>query len=53
MHARPLARHAAGLAAAPSVAAAPPAVALILRGDVWFAGDDALRASAVAGWAFY
>lgn len=30
-----------------------PMVTLILRGDVWFAGDDALRASAVAGWALY
>ncbi|WP_437497877.1 hypothetical protein [Sorangium sp. So ce1099] len=30
-----------------------PMVTLILRGDVWFAGDDALRASALAGWAFY
>ncbi|WP_438003212.1 hypothetical protein WME89_30430 [Sorangium sp. So ce321] len=30
-----------------------PMVTLILRGDVWFAGDDALRASAIAGWALY
>ncbi|WP_437751684.1 hypothetical protein [Sorangium sp. So ce1389] len=30
-----------------------PMVTLILRGDVWFAGDDALRASALAGWSFY
>ncbi|MGK3961735.1 hypothetical protein WMF38_52600 [Sorangium sp. So ce118] len=30
-----------------------PMVTLILRGDVWFAGDDALRASVVVGWALY
>ncbi|XXY51067.1 hypothetical protein WME91_07975 [Sorangium sp. So ce269] len=30
-----------------------PRVTLILRGDVWFAGDDALPASALAGWSFY
>ncbi|WP_437826097.1 hypothetical protein [Sorangium sp. So ce1153] len=53
VHARPLARHPAGLAAAAIVAATPRAVALTPRGDVWCAGDDALRASAVAGWAVY
>ncbi|WP_437923199.1 hypothetical protein WMF37_29715 [Sorangium sp. So ce291] len=30
-----------------------PMVTLILRGAVWLAGDDPLRASARAGWAFY
>ncbi|WP_437873306.1 hypothetical protein [Sorangium sp. So ce363] len=42
-----------GLHLGPCCSDASGNATLILRGDAWLAGPDALRASAVLGWAFY